>query len=348
MTGLTPPGGPPRADHAAARAARRDPRRRRARAVRDRLLPPVVPAGAVGRPVPRAGLDEPRARRRRAGAARRGDRPPRHGAGREPPRRRGRRLAAEAAAGRGRPHARADAPEPRDRHVGASAEVQSRQRRHARDGDRLPRAQRRLEPPVRERDDQDRRLARRRASTSPSARSSSRASRSSRCSCAHYRFDDVGAQLFGTVGQIAAAQLKQEHYRGVRGGTIVGQSRPRVHLRPLPARHATARRACRSTRSARRRATCPTRQPVPGANLRLSLDLGLQRAGQEALATGIDLANANGNPSQGGAFVALDPRNGEVLAMGSAPSLRREPVRRDRCQQRDVRRGLRRGQRTTR
>ena len=61
---------PPAPHHPAARAARRDPRRGRARAVRDRLLPPVVPAGAVGRAVPRAGELQPRARAADPGAAR--------------------------------------------------------------------------------------------------------------------------------------------------------------------------------------------------------------------------------------------------------------------------------------
>src|SRR4051794_21909359 len=42
-------------DVAAARAARGDHRRRRARDVRDRLLPPLVPAGALRRPLPRRG-----------------------------------------------------------------------------------------------------------------------------------------------------------------------------------------------------------------------------------------------------------------------------------------------------
>jgi penicillin-binding protein 2 len=56
------------------------------------------------------------------------------------------------------------------------------------------------------------------------------------------------------------------------------------------------------------------REPQAGRRLKLSLDLGLQRAGQEAL-TGP--ANPGGNP---GAFVAMDPRSGEVLAMGSTPS----------------------------
>ncbi|HMM57250.1 MAG: penicillin-binding protein 2 [Xanthomonadales bacterium PRO7] len=48
--------------------------------------------------------------------------------------------------------------------------------------------------------------------------------------------------------------------------------------------------------------------PTPGKNLYLSIDARLQRAAQDALA---------GRP---GAVVAIDPRNGEVLALASAPS----------------------------
>jgi cell division protein FtsI/penicillin-binding protein 2 len=58
----------------------------------------------------------------------------------------------------------------------------------------------------------------------------------------------------------------------------------------------------------------PSRQPVPGPTLRLSLDLGLQKRFARALAptmhTGADL----------GAGVVLDPRSGQVLAMVSVPS----------------------------
>jgi penicillin-binding protein 2 len=134
-----------------------------------------------------------------------------------------------------------------------------------------------------------------------------------------YRFGELGAQLFGTVGQIDAAQLKQEHYRGVRGGTIVGQSGLEyTYDRYLRGRDGATRVQVDALGQAK--GYLPTRQPVRGSNLRLSLDLALQRAGQAALATGIGLANGFGNPAQGGAFVALDPRDGEVLAMGSAPS----------------------------
>jgi penicillin-binding protein 2 len=135
----------------------------------------------------------------------------------------------------------------------------------------------------------------------------------------HYRFKDLGAQLFGTVGQIDGAQLKQDHYRGVRGGTIVGQSGLEyTYDRYMRGRDGATRVQVDALGQAK--GYLRTREPVQGANLRLSLDLGLQRAGQQALATGIDLANGNGNPAAAGAFVALDPRNGEVLAMGSAPT----------------------------
>ncbi|NMI02283.1 penicillin-binding transpeptidase domain-containing protein, partial [Pseudonocardia acidicola] len=61
----------------------------------------------------------------------------------------------------------------------------------------------------------------------------------------------------------------------------------------------------------------PRQESVPGANLRLSLDLGLQRE----LSTGLaDALAAQSNPRAIGAAVALDPRNGQVLAIASLPS----------------------------
>lgn len=58
----------------------------------------------------------------------------------------------------------------------------------------------------------------------------------------------------------------------------------------------------------------PHADPVPGANLRLSIDLGLQRVLSDQLATA--MAGQHGHI---GAAVALDPRNGQVLAMASYP-----------------------------
>ena len=60
--------------------------------------------------------------------------------------------------------------------------------------------------------------------------------------------------------------------------------------------------------------------PIQGRQLRLTLDLGLQRTAQNAVARAIEAAQGNGNPADAGAFVAMDPRDGEVLALGSYPS----------------------------
>jgi cell division protein FtsI/penicillin-binding protein 2 len=59
-------------------------------------------------------------------------------------------------------------------------------------------------------------------------------------------------------------------------------------------------------------------EPVPGADLRLSIDLGLQRVLDARLAAAV---RAQPRP-QGkiGAAVAMDPRTGQVLAMASTPS----------------------------
>lgn len=134
-----------------------------------------------------------------------------------------------------------------------------------------------------------------------------------------YPFKDVGAQLFGTVGQIDQQELRQHHFRGVRGGTVVGQSGLEyTYDRYLRGRDGATRVQVDALGNPK--GYLRERPPVRGADLRLSVDLRLEQAGQAALATGIALANGNGNPAQAGAFVALDPRDGEVLAMGSAPS----------------------------
>ncbi|MDT7620587.1 MAG: hypothetical protein QOF99_1488 [Pseudonocardiales bacterium] len=62
-------------------------------------------------------------------------------------------------------------------------------------------------------------------------------------------------------------------------------------------------------------ATGPHTDPTPGANLRLSLDLGLQRVLDTSLAQAM-----RGQPRRSGAAVAIDPRTGQVLALSSVPN----------------------------
>ena len=63
--------------------------------------------------------------------------------------------------------------------------------------------------------------------------------------------------------------------------------------------------------------------PVSGSPVQLTIDISLQRAAERALQYGIRLAHADGHDlAQGGAIVAMNPTNGEILAMASAPTFK--------------------------
>lgn len=59
--------------------------------------------------------------------------------------------------------------------------------------------------------------------------------------------------------------------------------------------------------------------PAPGKDVALTLDMKLQKTAERELDLAIERAQAEGYSGSGGAVVALDPRNGEVLAMASRP-----------------------------
>lgn len=135
-----------------------------------------------------------------------------------------------------------------------------------------------------------------------------------------YPFKQVGAHLFGTVGQISEQQLREAKFRGVRGGTVVGKTGLEwTYDHYLRGQNGWQRIQVDALGRATGKRLTET-PPIKGNNLKLSIDLRLQKVGQQALATGKQLAQQNGNPANGGAFVAMNPRSGEVYAMGSDPS----------------------------
>ena len=130
-----------------------------------------------------------------------------------------------------------------------------------------------------------------------------------------YPQGQVAAQLFGTIGEVSAQQLGRPRFAGTKQGTVIGQSGLEYQYdRYLRGRDGAER--IQVDASGRARRTLRSSDPVPGQTLRLSLDLGLLKAGQSALQTAMSL----GSGSAAAAYIALDPRDGKVLAMGSAPS----------------------------
>ncbi len=60
--------------------------------------------------------------------------------------------------------------------------------------------------------------------------------------------------------------------------------------------------------------------PVPGKNLELTIDLDLQKVAEGELEAAMERARQEGSAGNAGAVVAMDPRNGEILAMASRPN----------------------------
>ncbi len=135
-----------------------------------------------------------------------------------------------------------------------------------------------------------------------------------------YPFGEMAAQILGYVGQVSEPELKQPAFRGVEQGTIVGQAGLEYYydhyLRGKPG----VQRVAVNAEGQPVPSKLPPTPPQAGYSLQTTLDLGLQRASEKAMQEGMEHARAGGKPAIAGGFVALDPRNGEVLAMGSSPS----------------------------
>src|SRR5262245_30792946 len=119
----------------------------------------------------------------------------------------------------------------------------------------------------------------------------------------------LAAHLFGNVGEVTGQQLKEPRYAGVQQGDQVGQSGVEYeydrYLRGKPGTDRIQVNALgRPTDQLR---SVPAR---PGDDVRLTIDSGLQAAGDDAL-------DSFGLP---GAFVAMNVNDGEILAMASAPT----------------------------
>jgi penicillin-binding protein 2 len=124
-----------------------------------------------------------------------------------------------------------------------------------------------------------------------------------------YPYRQLGAHLFGYVGEVSPEELKQPGYSGVEMGDRVGKAGVESEYDQfLRGRGGYTKVQVDSLGNFRRK--LGEVQSKQGRQLRLSLDLDVQRAGQEALAGGTGK----------GAFAVMNIHNGEVLGLGSNPS----------------------------
>ncbi|HEV2417663.1 MAG TPA: penicillin-binding protein 2 [Terriglobia bacterium] len=117
----------------------------------------------------------------------------------------------------------------------------------------------------------------------------------------------MAAALLGYVGDVSAEEVASSHSR-FHPGDVVGKTGIEREYNSILTGQDGMKRVVVNSRG-QEMGSMTTISPHPGHDLRLTLDLNLQLAAEQAL----------GN--QPGAVVALDPRTGQVLAMVSHPDI---------------------------
>jgi penicillin-binding protein 2 len=142
----------------------------------------------------------------------------------------------------------------------------------------------------------------------------------------YYPHRELAAHVLGFVSEISPEQLAELRKQGYRAGDTIGQSGVEGvydrYLRGIP-----GLRQLRVDSLGRPLGRfIPKVPPHPGNAIRLTIDLKLQLAAEQAVRYGIERARNSGCigcwNANGGAVVALDPRDGSVRALASYPTYR--------------------------
>ena len=135
----------------------------------------------------------------------------------------------------------------------------------------------------------------------------------------YYPNEVLGAHVLGYVSEISEEALRNKGDIDYRIGDLLGQSGlERYYDFNLRGQRGGSQIEVDVT--GRPIKVLGKKDPVPGNNLKLTLDLSLQKAADQAINDSLTYLASQGNTTQGVAAVALDPRNGQVLAMVSKPS----------------------------
>ncbi|WP_263408247.1 penicillin-binding protein 2 [Terriglobus tenax] len=115
------------------------------------------------------------------------------------------------------------------------------------------------------------------------------------------------AHLIGYVGEISENDLNKEKYAFYQAGDVVGKSGVEATYDAVLRGTDGSRDVVVDSRG-REVGQLGQQDPVPGKDLRLSIDLDLQMAAEKAM------------EGKTGAMVAMDPHTGQILAMVSRPT----------------------------
>ena len=122
----------------------------------------------------------------------------------------------------------------------------------------------------------------------------------------NYPLGNYAAHVIGYVGEISESQLKDQEFLNVQAGRIIGQyGLERTFDKHLLGE--TGRKVIEVDAFGYPKRSLSIQPPLAGDDLYLTLDIRLQRLAEDLLG------------EEAGAIVALDPWNGDVLALASQP-----------------------------
>ncbi|HEV7643123.1 MAG TPA: penicillin-binding protein 2 [Pyrinomonadaceae bacterium] len=118
------------------------------------------------------------------------------------------------------------------------------------------------------------------------------------------------AHVLGYVGEISPAQLEKEEYKDLAPGDVIGKGGLEAYYDKILRGKDGYKKVVVDSRG-RVKEEIETVEPQAGQDMVTTIDLDLQIAAEEQLAKSV---------TKRGAIISLDPNNGEILAMASAPS----------------------------
>ncbi len=125
-----------------------------------------------------------------------------------------------------------------------------------------------------------------------------------------YPHGKMMAQILGYVGEINPKQLEKPEYEELSPGDIIGLGGLEQYYDKFLRGKPGYKKVIVDSRGRIQR-ELEIMPPQPGQDLVATIDLDLQKAAEEQL---------NNSITQRGTIIVSDPRNGEILAMASAPS----------------------------
>jgi penicillin-binding protein 2 len=137
----------------------------------------------------------------------------------------------------------------------------------------------------------------------------------------YYPHGDLAAQMLGYVNEISAAQLKQLQRKGYAAGDKIGEAGVESSYDSYLRGRAGLAQLRVDSLGHPRSPLVTKRKPFEGESIKLTIDSNLQRTAEQAIRYGINQAYLNKHwQADGGAIVALDPRDGSIRAMASYPT----------------------------